>query len=365
MRNEYNRLFDKITSGLSDEELLNGALRKAENMKARTGKKLKRPLIVAAAVITVLAVGVTGAAATGLIRFDEIFGRTITAETEQLGNDLIGDAKDAVISCSDDDYIVTLKGVTGTANSILASLNVSRKDGTPLFDAESEEEEVQYSLGEAKWQLGNDKKFYGSGYYIEGCENGSIDIYAEYKMMFEEFYSDDGISGEYMQLLLNELTLTDDKLDIAVEFTYVPSDTSLRSLTCKEFPEGCVILFNVSGETDGLPSGRNISFDTQLTALDIRAESGMLSGRLALGDYDWNKIVLNSFRCDNDIELIRKDGSSIPVSLEAYHLMRAVEGYLDFTMELEYRQLDEMIGKAIDLTEVAAISINGTIYTLE
>ena len=96
MKAEYNRLFDKITSDLSDRELLDMALRKAENMEKTTKKSVRKPIIAACAAAAVLAAGTIGVGAALDWDFNSLFGTRIVAETEQLGQELLGEAQNAV-----------------------------------------------------------------------------------------------------------------------------------------------------------------------------------------------------------------------------------------------------------------------------
>ncbi|MBQ8841342.1 MAG: hypothetical protein IJZ65_01770, partial [Ruminiclostridium sp.] len=70
-----------------------------ENKKRKT---MKKPLVAFCAVIAVLSLGVTAAAATGIIDFNNIFGRIIRTEDEVLGNSLIGNAENVEWTTSDE-----------------------------------------------------------------------------------------------------------------------------------------------------------------------------------------------------------------------------------------------------------------------
>lgn len=74
MRQEYNKLFDKITSERSDSELLQGALRKAENMQQKKKFNKKAVIIPIAAAMTVIIGGVSVGATFGFERLTNMFG---------------------------------------------------------------------------------------------------------------------------------------------------------------------------------------------------------------------------------------------------------------------------------------------------
>ena len=92
MKNDIVSLFKKVTPIRSDEEILKGVLRKAEEMensKIKNKARIKKLIVAVCTVITAATLGVTGAAAAGIIKFDKICGSYITAENAELGDTLI------------------------------------------------------------------------------------------------------------------------------------------------------------------------------------------------------------------------------------------------------------------------------------
>lgn len=354
MKAEYNKLFDKITSDLSDDELLYAALRKAEAMETKK-KSIKKPVIAACAAAAVVALGITGAAAAGVLRFDELFGKQITAPSEELAADLMGQAQVLNTTCSNDDYVVQLKGVTGTANSIIANIGAARSDGKPISgDAD---------LGRVAAQCeGSDGKLTAS--YRSGVvENGAASFAVELSMAPEDFSSEDGLAGKTIFMEITGIELDGaEPFDFSVEYVYTPSEASLGSLSCADLTHSCSILFNISGEGE-LPTGRDIPFEVQLDSIDLRAEKGVISGSCDLGGYDFDKYVMNTFMCKNDIELIMADGSTAAASLGGYR-KTSDGGRVSFTMELEYKSIYDEAATAVDLAQVTALSINGTEYKM-
>lgn len=354
MKAQYNKLFDKITSDLSDDELLYAALRKAEAMETKK-KSIKKPVIAACAAAAVVALGITGAAAAGVLRFDELFGKQITAPSEELSINLMGQADVLNSACSSDDYEVLLKGVTGTANSIIANISAVRSDGKPISgDAD---------LGRVAAQCeGSDGKLTAS--YRSGVvENGAASFTVELSMAPEDFSSEDGLAGKTIFMEITGIELDGaEPFDFSVEYVYTPSEASLGSLSCADLTHSCSILFNISGEGE-LPTGRDIPFEVQLDSIDLRAEKGVISGSCDLGGYDFDKYVMNTFMCKNDIELIMADGSTAVVSLGGYR-KTSDGGRVSFTMELEYKSIYDEAATAVDLAQVTALSINGTEYKM-
>lgn len=357
MKTEYIRLFDKITSDLSDDELLQATLRKADKaMEENKRKGIRKPVMVVCAVAAVVALGVTGAAAAGVLRFDELFGKKITAPTEQLANDLMGAASDVDIVCSDENYEVLLKGVTGTENSVLASIGVARRDGKPVCES--------VNIADFSAWCADSDMSRSIEYSSEVLDDGSVCFTVEYSMDLTGFSENEGLAGKNIVMSFTGLEVSEGAaLDFSVEFTYEPSEESLKRLSCTDLSERCTVLFSVSGEEGELPTGRDIPFEVRLTAIDLRAETGIISGCFDLGGYDFEKYVINTFMCRNDVQLIMADGSTMAVSLGGYRYTRDGE-CVNFTMEVDYKGLFDEAETAVDLSAVTAVSINGTEYPL-
>ncbi len=134
MKQRYNAFFDRVAPAASDGEFLERVLRKAENMENNKKKFNARPVMVAAAAVAALSVGVTAAATTGLIDFNKIFGGLISAEDETVGGNLVSEITDFRYEVSDSDYIIVPNGVTGTASNICVSFDIERTDGQPVKD---------------------------------------------------------------------------------------------------------------------------------------------------------------------------------------------------------------------------------------
>lgn len=99
MRQEYNKLFDKITSERSDKELLEGAIRKAENMKQKKKFNKKAVIIPIAAALTLAIGGVGVGAAFGFDYLTKLFD----------GNDaLVSEIQENVFEDNDGHVRVTI-----------------------------------------------------------------------------------------------------------------------------------------------------------------------------------------------------------------------------------------------------------------
>lgn len=100
MRQEYNKLFDKITSERSDNELLQGALRKAENMQQKKRLNKRAVIIPIAAAMTVIIGGIGASAAFGFDYLINLFA----------GNEaLVSEIQESVFEDSDGHVSVTIE----------------------------------------------------------------------------------------------------------------------------------------------------------------------------------------------------------------------------------------------------------------
>ena len=370
MKAEYNRLFDKITSDLSDRELLDMALRKAENMEKTTKKSVRKPIIAACAAAAVLAAGTIGVGAALDWDFNSLFGTRIVAETEQLGQELLGEAQNAVVSCDSDIYDLRLNGVTGTASSVLASIEISRKDGAPiteyprigdidtpvLINENGETVDISGDIGMSTGIESTDR-----GTMILTCtltslnSNDTMEILADkrIRMQFKDIFNIGAI-------------------EFTAEFTYIPSEKAMDSLSGYDLSAPCSILHTVYPQGDmnqmtidqvmGVaPEDRIAEVDATISSISIRSDGGVISGKLHADEYSLENHIYNTFMCDNDVKLIRKDGSEIPVSFGG-HSISNNDG--DFKVDLCYSERAGMVEKAVDISTIEAISINGTVYPL-
>ena len=86
MNKYYNSLFDKITSDMSDRELLYKALRKAEDMENKTVKRsIKKPFIALCAAVGVLAAGTVVVGAVNNWNFKQAFEDLFRSSMSDIG----------------------------------------------------------------------------------------------------------------------------------------------------------------------------------------------------------------------------------------------------------------------------------------
>ncbi len=411
MRTEYNRLFDNITSDMSDDEVLFGALRKAENMENKTSKRsFKKPIIAACAAVGVLAAGVTGAAAAGWLDFNEVFGNVVLAEDQQTGIELIGDARDVQVTCSDDAYNVELKGITGSLSSAVATVEISRKDGAPVITQSS----TYDLLGSVMWKYDTDdgfaKEFNMGASKMTLTEDGNIlmtfDMAASKTDFSDEsgltekritivgdnFYYSDAISrkmmmnsnyywktvGDHFGMMVDLSNGTaysmDDiallQLEWSVEFNYIPSQKAVMSLSPIDISEPCTLFFFKSErpKESGLYTvcGEYVPLEAEFLELTFEAKGG-----LARIDYDTDdinfddyEISLIHFDPQNDTYLLRKDGTKIPVIIDRVNNQINEYGENVMYYDLAYREGYSGPSMAVDLSTIESFYVNGTVYPL-
>ncbi len=120
MKEEYNRLFDKIASERSDNELLEAAVRKAERMNKtkRLNRKAVAVPIAAAAVLVAVGTG-AGAAFGGFDALSELFGAN---------NALVSEIRNEVFADSDSHVNITVQQLISDGRSIRAAVRYEALD---------------------------------------------------------------------------------------------------------------------------------------------------------------------------------------------------------------------------------------------
>lgn len=407
MKERFNAMFDDISSITSDEELLDAVLRKAEIMKENTThKKLNKPVIAVCASVGIIAAGATGAAAAGLLDFNSLFGGIVTTDSQQLGEQLIGDAADVSISCSDEQYEVQLKGVTGTEDHIVASIEISRRDGGRVIT------NVEDPLGSVMWSFSSDDgtmlEYNVSDSSMTVNSEGAVEITLDLDGRIDERYTGGALNGSHITITGDNLydsrdivkVLTPDQnnermhwqtvgdkfgmlidptgeahsmdymakvqLEWSIEFDYHPSQKSLDSLTATDLSQPCTIMTDISAfdkeKASLLPVGMNIPIEAQIQELKLGADTGTISFTLDRSEYNYQEymVITNMVLLENELLLIKKDGSTMTISFGGGQRYDGLD-----TVELEYRNARKLeTAQAIDLNEIAAFSINGTVYEL-
>ena len=126
--------FSQIIPPTDIESFEKSVLERTEKMEKGKVKRFKKPLVAVAAASAALALGVTGAAAAGLINFGEIFGGHLKTDKDYTANELLTCGQNISWTVSDDDYAIEVKGIAGSERDVLISFEIVRKDGKPVSD---------------------------------------------------------------------------------------------------------------------------------------------------------------------------------------------------------------------------------------
>lgn len=409
MKQRYNAFFDRVAPAASDEEFLKGVLRKAENMENNKKRFNARPVMIAAAAVAALSVGVTAAATTGLIDFNKIFGGLISAEDETVGGNLVSEMTDFRYEVSDSDYVIVPNGVTGTASNICVSFDIERADGQPVADFMLRNGSGKELVTAMDWDVNVDTvKSFGSAlddYSVVVNDEGDLTVmlsvtystdiaecsvrilgsdlfdekelirFREENNVHEAFVDTDGLPiyhGKDVSTLVHEIAFyeygTDERkevdtseicyfeLDWGVEFTYTPSAAAMQTLTAAEFSQTYmepVTVWDDSGMLD--------TSEIECTVKNIE-----VSGTGGFIEYDRNPAYEALYNEDKicsefdqyDILLLTDSGKEIRAEFElgtgAGNTQKFLFSYVD--------SKGERI--AVDISTVTAISVNGVIYEL-
>ena len=406
MKQDYKQLFDGITPIGSDEEFTVKVIRKAKKMQKNNEKKrfsLKRPMIAVCAAALTLTLGVTTAAAAGVIEFDRIFGNFIKAENEQLGDKIMGSAENLSKYVSDNNYDIRLNGITGNDNMLIANLEIYRVDGTPVTEHFVNPYNDKYgfmALDTVKADMYMDRENWivnMNKYFIN--ENGNLEIHVEVNSDLDISEKKITLSGKelypiepYCNFLetngvsmwtQDELKLVDDSMNEVtldtssvvylpiewnIEFEYHPSEMAVNAVYKDDFSAENKILLEYSiGEY--LDEGKFVDIESEIVSVDLKPTNGTIVLKSCVDDYvnkETNRYpdVLIGDE-GNDVKLIKKDGTEI----SAFVCGAWYEQNDNLSMDLVYLQngsegwYSDRI--AIDLSQIKAISINGYEYGIE
>lgn len=309
---------------------------------------LKRPAIIAAAAAAAMTVGVTAGAATGLFSFNDIFG-SVSVTDDTFGDALLGAASNIKTTVSDDDYVVALKGVTGSPASLLASIEIYRADGQPINGLEN----ARVDMAEVDFM--NSDSFSGGKWYYDLNNEGTLNLDWEHRLDYDKLLDGELLVDGKVSLYGNvELEYNGDitPLEWTLDFDYTPSEESLRVARAVDTDENCVLCCSES-----LSDGRHSKLECDISDIVLTSTFGIFNGTVLD-----TESIMPCHGDDNDIKLIKSDGSEIKAQIAS---VGGDEDGNSFNFILRYSDsgiyTDEL---AVDLTEIKALSINGTVYEL-
>ncbi|MCM1329024.1 MAG: hypothetical protein NC253_06230 [Ruminococcus sp.] len=422
-----NEIFKKAFENIKPpEELVNRVLDvknvPAETKKARRRFSGKRVFGTAAAVCAVLICGITAAAVTGLIDFNAVFGDFIAVRDTELANSLAGTAKNFEYKVSDSDYKFSVKGVTGTDKSLVAVVELSRVDGTPVSEhfAVPVESNVLGWLGlHNLWQHQQMHLLYeygGVGYGNYVNNDGNIEFYIEMECDREligkkvsvegkNFYPDEvynnflkennvryfeweDFSGyvrdnhgsvsynNYVPVDFDDSSVLALELEWEFSFVYNPSETALKTRVCQDVEEDFVYYITVTKlipTEDGGAYGDKVMLERTVncTYIDVGPMYSHLNFEYEPSEYEKEELknpgTYSVSQLDdkdnNEMCLIMSDGGTIPIKVSS-----GTCTYGDGIYKLEYEfkySIDGGKQEIVKTEDVEALSINGTIYNLK
>ncbi|MCM1525032.1 MAG: hypothetical protein NC120_11300 [Ruminococcus sp.] len=403
------KAFDRVRPS---EELVSSVLNfKQETV--RTKKKISARHIIgtAAAVCAVLAFGVTAAAVTGLIDFNAVFGMYATVNDSELGDALFGTVTDFSYKVSDDDYQISIKGVTGTDGDIIAVAELTRKDGTPVADHFVNPLPAD-EIGLDNFRSGihtTDFEFFTGGYGSYINESGNIEIVTEfsgnktseaktvtvdgtnfypldayndflrennvYNMDHENFTGYVKRESTYENIIPADV---DDSGIIVLEleweysFVFSPSDKARQTKFLDDPEENFVFCQGIFGTHPKEDGGRYSGEDDLLLVYENSAdvtyiEAGSTGARVdfVYPENEYEKTIEYSVHAfyNSDIYIILKDGRHMKALTENGSASRSGD-MTEWSYKLVYADEDWGV-KYIDADDISAISINGTVYEFE
>jgi len=345
MKKEYINLYNKITPLKSDEELLNEMLRKAENMNRGKNIRFKKPAAIICAATAALSLGITAAAATGIISFSELFGGHITTEDEEVANTLLSQPENLKWTLSDDNYEIKMNGVAGTENCVMTSFEIVRKDGKPVTDFminKPDEGESLKSIGHEGLinDIGNG---WSSHLDISVNEEGNLDFYSyincdgylngstvilngkNFYPLFKlnQFEHENGVFAHYGDNIetgfytfenpsvLTDLSLESEEilsleLDWSLEFTYKTSElASVEKKIEADEPEIKITMDVIRGE--GFTK-----YPTQYKMKIIDTSFTQIGGRIITECYKSEHPYMYPETYNGEAAIIMDDGTEIP-----------------------------------------------------
>ncbi|MBQ8903155.1 MAG: hypothetical protein IJY73_02510, partial [Oscillospiraceae bacterium] len=199
----YNKIFKDAFSSVAlqtdEESFVKSVTERKIEMESKKRISFKKPLVAICAAAAALTLGTVGAAAAGLISFNEIFGNIIRTDNAELGEALIGNAENVKWTVSNEDYVVNLKGVTGTNERVMAVVEIARADGTHVEDYLKNKEALEETIllsGSKYLGLTNPDVNLGKSVHTYLNESGNIEISYQVYLGKYETYGITSLDGE-------------------------------------------------------------------------------------------------------------------------------------------------------------------------
>ncbi len=414
----FKDAFSAVSLQTSDESFAKSVAERKNNMESKKRISIRKPVIAICAAVAALTLGTVGAAAAGFINFNDIFGNTIRTDDAELGEALIGNAENVKWTVSDKDYVVNLKGVTGTNERVMAVVEIARADGTPVEDYFKNKDVLgetillsgskymglsnpDVNLGKSIYtyvnEIGNIEISYqiylgtydtcgitaldgerviydGIGFYPASILDGGTYLGGDYNMIGGNY----GEPSEEIRQRLEELSVLN--LDWSMEFDYVPSETSAKTYTVTDLSQPSYFECEVERFNDKDGDGEleadageieviaeNERFEVMFDEITVNSLGGTFSAKVNLGEYTASDLYVSPLHTGVlDISFIKNDGTEYDVTVivtSGTSGNNFETGIMKCGYDFEYHHGGGQT--AVDLSEISAISINGTVYNLE
>lgn len=402
MKNEYNSLYSKISPLLSDEELLEKMLGKAENMDNKKKFSFKKPLTaVIAATIAVTAATAT-AAATGIIDFKTIFGDFVNVKSEDTANRLLSQPENVEWTTSDSNYEIKMNGVAGTESCVLMNFEIERTDGKPITDyfvnkpvddyLEIIFDGVNVSFADGSvfdgktiyqdWRFSVTESGNIQGYVILNTDadmNGAIiscrgaNFYPDERLINYEMEHKVWRNFENGKAVFAKNGLSDDshsvvnpdilglELDWSLSFTYNAAESGSSTKKIADCDKPLIINKQITNEKNPWVHPDTPSVPVEMKILESSFSN--INGRITAEYYETENMMI--FKEDNECFLVTADGAELPVVINDYGGMRTDSGYTQTYLNIVYTPDNSYELTVADINTITAIKINGTIFPVE
>ncbi len=395
--NKIKAYFDGISHDKDYVQLADDIIHRANH----TAKKRSfRPVAVIAAAAVLMVGGVTAAAATGLLNINDMFGGRISTEDEALAGELVIAAEDFTWSVSDDDYMIELKGVTGSESDMLLMYEIVRTDGRPVTDFMTNIPEdgeldmftdISFSDNSPYTVTGSDMYFINEdgniGIYYQIVTNGnitgehfsqkSVNLYPEKKLWEHLQHMDVGIVmhmprewsdrpiGFYnheaynqkapLDIPINDENIIGLELEWSIDFTYSPSDVAALSKSILEKNADMAVT-----RWKALLGG--------IETLDcnvIYSHFSCVGGWIEV-EYAGEAYIGDNYESHNEVYLLMDNGERHPCSFVGRGQGTFYEDETVTRIDIEVRYGDTAEGtiSAVDIDKIKAVYINGDTFPL-
>ena len=406
-RKLFEQSFKSVVPSKDSKAIMKSVIERTErtDMEKTKRKGIRKPFVAAAAAAAAVALGVTGAAAAGIINFNGIFGNEIKTEIED-SYLLMGRTENIEAYVSDEDYNVNLLGVTGGNDVAIMSIEISRKDGKPVTDyfVNKNDDSTMTGIISTEYKRDNPEAEKRQSCKVWVNEEGNIAVNIELAVKFD-YIEDISLAGKNITIDGNGFYPAKDfydyieeigakyqidgngaaecvqyedgtpadvssvaslPLEWGISFDYYPSEKSSAKLFMREEDKNSTVTFRKKQMQYIDPEYPEIiEYGLEITDIQV----GSTNAFIDIIEYNDKKAKFPAYSFpDNEICLITKGGEKIEMSSNGGVARANSEHEISREKLVYYSDSPELGGYsrlAIDVSEIAAISINGEVFELE